>query len=156
MKKRLLSLFLTMLICITGLLNWNISANAEGESEDIPMSEIATQDALIGYMQNQTWGVYLSSGQSIINKISSTKVGAGGVTNAAVQCTVKVTSILERKVNGSWVRVNSWTQTNTNASYAMISKSVTVASGYYYRVRSHHYASTDSSTSYTGALWVGN
>lgn len=156
MKKRLLSLFLTMLICITGLLNWNISANAEGESEDIPMSELATQDALIGYMQNQTWGVYLSSGQSIINKISSTKVGAGGVTNAAVQCTVKVTSILERKVNGSWVRVNSWTQTNTNASYAMISKSVTVASGYYYRVRSHHYASTDSSTSYTGALWVGN
>lgn len=145
-----------MLICFTGLLNWNISANAEGESEDIPMSELATQDALIGYMQNQTWGVYLSSGQSIINKISSTKVGAGGVTNAAVQCTVKVTSILERKVNGSWVRVNSWTQTNTNASYAMISKSVTVASGYYYRVRSHHYASSDSATSYTSALWIGN
>ena len=120
------------------------------------LSVIETDDALIGYSQNQTWGVYLSSGQSIINKISSTKVGAGGVTNAAVQCTVKVTSILERKVDGSWVRVNSWTQTNTNASYAMISKSVTVASGYYYRVRSHHYASTDSSTSYTGALWVGN
>lgn len=156
MKKRIISLFLTMLICFTGLLNWNISANAEGESEDIPMSELATQDALIGYMQNQTWGVYLSSGQSIINKISSTKVGAGGVTNAAVQCTVKVTSILERKVNGSWVRVNSWTQTNTNASYAMISKSVTVASGYYYRVRSHHYASSDSATSYTSALWIGN
>lgn len=156
MKKRILSLFLTMLICIMGLLNWNISVNAEGESEDIPMSELATQDALIGYMQNQTWGVYLSSGQSIINKISSTKVGAGGVTNAAVQCTVKVTSILERKVNGSWVRVNSWTQTNTNASYAMISKSVTVASGYYYRVRSHHYASSDSATSYTSALWIGN
>ena len=145
-----------MIICITGMLNWNICANAEGESEDIEMSELLTEDALIGYVQNQTWGVYLSSGQSIINKISSTKAGVGGVTNAAVQCTVKVTSILERKVNGSWVRVNSWTQTNTNASYAMISKSVTVASGYYYRVRSHHYASTDSATSYSSALWIGN
>lgn len=38
----------------------------------------------------------------------------------------------------------------------MISKSVTAASGYYYRVRSHHYASTDSATSYSSALWIGN
>ena len=81
----------------------------------------------------------------------------GGVTNAAVKCTVKVTTILERKnSSGSWDRVNSWTQTNTNAFYAGISKSVTVASGYYYRVRSHHYASTDSATSYSSALWIGN
>lgn len=156
MKKKLFSILLVILVCVTGVFNCRICAKAEGESEDISMSELVSQDALIGYMENQTWGVYLSSGQSIINKISSTKVGAGGVTNAAVQCTVKVTSILERKVNGSWVRVTSWTQTNTNASYAMISKSVIVSSGYYYRVRSHHYAGTDTASSYTDALWVGN
>lgn len=156
MKKRILSMLLVVLVCITGAFNYDICVNAEGESEDIEMSELMTEDALIGYAENQTWGVYLSSGQSIINKISSTKVGAGGVTNAAVPCTVKVTSILERKVDGSWVRVTSWTQTNTNASYAMISKSVTVSSGYYYRVRSHHYAGTDTTSSYTNALWIGN
>ena len=156
MKKRIFSMFMTMLICITSMMSWKLCANATGADEDIALSEIMTEDALIGYVENQTWGVYLSSGQSIINKISSTKVGAGGVTNAAVQCSVSVTAILERKVNGSWVRVTSWSQTNTNAYSAMISKSVTVPSGYYYRVRSNHYASSDTASSCTNALWVGN
>lgn len=156
MKKRVFSMLLILFVCIVSAFNFEVCVKAEGESEDIEISQLMTADALIGYAENQTWGVYLSSGQSIINKISSTKVGAGGVTNAAVPCTVKVTSILERKVDGSWVRVTSWTQTNTNASYAMISKSVTVASGSYYRVRSHHYAGTDTTSSYTSALWIGN
>ena len=157
MKRRILSVLVAIAICITGMMNWNVVANAQGESEDVDISTLMTEDALIGYFENQTWGVYLANGYSIINKISSTKVGAGGTTNAAVKCTVKITSILERKNSaGSWERVTSWTQTNTNSFYAGISKSVTVASGYYYRVRSHHYASTDSATSYTGALWVGN
>ncbi len=156
MKKKIATMILALLICITGIFGWDISVNAKAESEDIEWSELMTEDALTGYVESQTWGAYLSSGQSTINKISSSKVGAGGVTNAAIQCSVSITSILERKVNGSWVRVTSWTQTNNNAFYAVISKSVTVASGYYYRVRSHHYASSDSATSYTGALWVGN
>ena len=157
MKKRILSTLLAFMICITGLINGNVIVDAEGDTEDVDMSCVMTDDALIGYAQTQTWGVYLSDGYSIINKISSSKAGVGGVTNAAVKCTVKVTTILERKnSSGSWERVNSWTQTNTNAFYAGISKSVTVASGYSYRVRSHHYASTDSATSYSSALWIGN
>lgn len=155
MKKRIITIIMAMLICFSSVMSWDVCANAQ-DSEDITMSELMTEDALIGYAQSQTWGVYLSSGQSIINKISSTKLAAGGVTNAAKKCSVSVTAILERKVSGSWVRVTSWTQTNDNAVYAGISKSVTVPSGYYYRVRSHHYAATDSSTSYTGALWIGN
>ncbi len=156
MNRKILIMLLTVVICFSGVVNWGICARAEASAEDIDMSEIMTEDALIGYAENQTWGVYLIDGYSVINKISSSKVGAGGTTNAAVQCTVKITCILERKVNGSWVRVTSWTQTNTNAYYAMISKSVTVGSGYYYRVRSNHYASSDSASSSTNALWVGN
>ena len=157
MKKRLLTSMLAIIMCVTGILSFDLKASAETISEDIDISYLMTEDALIGYSQNQTWGVYYSDGYSIINKISSTKIGVGGVTNAAVKCTVKVNAIVEKKnSSGSWERVTSWTQTNTNAYIAMISKSVTVASGYYYRVRSHHYASSDSATSYTGALWVGN
>lgn len=157
MKQRILSALLAMVICITGMVSWNVTVNAEGESEDVDIASVITEDALIGYAETQTWGVYLASGQSIINKISSTKAGVGGTTNAAVKCTVKVTTILERKnSSGSWERVTSWTQTNNSSFYAVISKSVTVASGYYYRVRSYHYASTDSATSYTSALWIGN
>ena len=155
MKKRVFNLLLAIVLCVTGVINPKVEVKAEVVSEDIELSELLTDDALIGYSQNQTWGVYFSDGYSIINKISSTKVGAGGVTNANVRCTVDVTAILERKdSDGRWARVNSWTQTNYNAYSAVISKSVTVATGNYYRVRCYHYAGSDSSDSWTGALWV--
>lgn len=155
MKRRIVSMLLAVALCITGVIQWDITLKAEDASEDISVDELMTEDAIIGYAESQTWGVYYSDGYSVINKISSTKVGAGGATNAAINCTVSVTSILERKnSSGSWVRVNSWTQTNQSAFTAMISKSVTVASGYYYRVRGHHYAGTDSASSFTSALWV--
>lgn len=157
MKRRVLAMLLSVMICIIGIMNWGINANAEAENEDIDMSEVMTEDALIGYAENQTWGVYFSDGYSIINKISSTKIGAGGATNAAVKCTVKVTAIVERKTtSGSWARVTSWSQTRDNAYTVMASKSLVVSSGYYYRVRCYHYASTDTAYSCTNALWVGN
>lgn len=156
MKKRILTMLLMVVMLFTSMMYWEVNVNAQ-EAEDVAMSEIMTEDALVGYAQSQTWGVYFSDGHSVINKISSTKVGAGGVTNAAKQCTVKVTAILERKnASGNWERVTSWTQTNQNAYIAMISKSVTVSSGYYYRVRCHHYAGTDTASSFTNALWIGN
>ena len=157
MKKRYLSMVLAIITCIFGVIVGDTTVNAAIQSEDIEMSQLMTETTLIGYAQNQTWGVYLSDGNSLINKISSSKLGAGGVTNASVRCTVKVTVILERKnSSGSWERVTSWSQTNNNALYAGISKSVTVPSNYYYRVRSYHYAGSDSATSYTNALWIGN
>lgn len=156
MKKKILCVIFAMFFSIIGAMQFDVTTLAV-ESEDIDMSCLMTEDALTGYADNMTWGVYLASGTSTINKISSSKVGAGGTTNAAKKCTVRITSILERKnSSGSWERVISWTQTNENAFSAGISKSVTVPSGYYYRVRSYHYASSDSATSYTNALWVGN
>lgn len=157
MKKRLWILLLAIMMCVTGMMSWKVETKAETNEEDIALSELMTDDALIGYSQNQTWGVYYSDGYSIINKISSTKVGAGGVTNANVKCTVSVNAILERRNSaGNWERVASWVQTNQNAYSAMISKSVTVASGYYYRVRCYHDAGTDASSSFTDGLWIGN
>lgn len=157
MKRRIITMLLAMMICITGIMSWNVDVNAQMESEDIDMSALLTENALIGYADDQTWGVYFSDGSSIINKISSTKIGAGGITNASKKCTVSINAILERKTSsGSWARVTSWNQTNTNAYSVMVSKSVTVGTGYYYRVRSNHYASTDSASSCTNALWMGN
>lgn len=157
MKKRSVTLFLALIIGFCGIINWNVEVRAENTGENIELSEIMTEDALVGYAENQTWGVYFSDGYSIINKISSTKIGAGGVTNANVKCTVKVNAIVEkRNSSGSWERVTSWSVTNQNAYSAIASKSIIVSSGYYYRVRSHHYAGSDSATSFTDALWVGN
>ena len=54
----------------------------------------------------------------------------------------------------AWQFITSWNQTNESAFTAAISKKLIVDSGYYYRVRCLHTAGTDSSSSWTNALYV--
>ena len=156
MKRKIIALLLVMMLGVCGVYVDGLEARAEDMGEDLDYSLLLTEDALVGSQQSQTWGVYLAEGNSIINKISSTKIGAGGNTIAAKKCKVSVTSIVERLVNGNWARVTSWTSTTTSGYSATVSKSLTVATGYYYRVRSAHYAASDVSSSCTDALWMGN
>lgn len=152
MKKKLM-LFLALLMCVTGIWNQNLCVQAEETiDEDVELSEIMTEDALIGYANLQTKGVYLASGFSIINDAGSGKIGWGGSTHAALKCKVSVNAIVERLVNGSWVRVTSASNTVTSGLTAVVSKTTLVGSGYYYRVRSQHHASSDYSSSWTDAL----
>lgn len=154
MKQRFLAMLMALAICVTGVWCYGMESKAEDMGEDISFSELMTEDALIGYAELLTKGVYLADGYSTISKISSTKIGAGGVTNAAVKCRVSTNAIVERLKSGSWVRVTSWTTTVNSGYSAMVSKSLTVTTGYYYRVRCVHYASTDYSSSYTSNLWM--
>lgn len=154
MRKRLMALFLALLFSVMGMLNSQVEVKAEDVGEEVDISFLLTDDALIGYIDNQTWGVYLSDGYSTINDAGGGKIGWGGVTNAARRCTVSMNANVERKVNGSWVHVTSWTQTNSNALTASVSRTLLVASGYYYRVRGVHSASTDTSSSCTSSLWM--
>ena len=154
MKRKVMALLLTLVMCLTTMFCLGYEVKAEDVGEDIEFSELLTEEALIGYAQPTTRGVYLAEGNSIINKISSTKIGAGGSTTAAIKCKVTVCPIVERQVNGSWAHVTSWNVTNASAFSAMASKSITVSTGYYYRVRCWHYAASDSSSSCTSALWM--
>lgn len=154
MKQRVVAMLMVVALCTTCILNLGFESRAEELGEDISYSELMTENALLGYAENITRGVYLADGHSIINKISSTKIGAGGVTNAAVKCKVATNAIVERLNNGSWVRAASWTTTVESGYSAMVSKSLTVTTGYYYRVRCVHYASTDRSSSCTSSLWM--
>lgn len=154
MKKRLMMILLAFALCVTSIYTVDMKVNAEEIGEEVEYESLLTEDALIGNMESQTWGVYLSSGTSVINDAGGGKIGAGGSTVAATYCKVSVNAIVERKVNGSWVRVTSWTVTNSNALLACASKTISVASGYYYRVRCVHSASTDTSSSCTGSLWM--
>lgn len=154
MKNKLTMIFLALVLCATSLFTVDVKANAQGTEEEVAYESLLTDGALIGDMQSQTWGVYLSAGRSIINDAGGGKIGAGGSTTAAKKCTVSVNVVVERKVGSSWVRVTSWTATNTNALVVSTGKTISVASGYYYRVRCVHRASTDASSSCTGALWM--
>lgn len=152
MKK--LTMVIALVLCVTSIFTLEIKANAEDVGEDIPYEELLTDDALIGETQFQSRGVYLMSGKSIINDAGGGKIGAGGTTSAAKKCTVSVNAIVERKSGSSWVRVTSWTVTNQNSLLACASKSISVGSGYYYRVRCTHRASSDVSNSCTSSLWM--
>lgn len=154
MKHKILALLLVMVLSVCGVCYQGVEAKAEDMGEDMDFSLLINEDTLVGTVQDQTWGIYLAEGNSYISRISSTKIGAGGDTMAARKCQVSVTAIVERLVNGNWVRVTSWTSTTTSGYSATVSKSLTVATGYYYRVRSAHYAASDVSSSWTDALWM--
>lgn len=154
MKKRLLSVLMAFVFGVMAFVTGDFKAQAEEVAQDIEFSSLMTEDALIGYLSTQTRGVYLAEGYSVINDAGGGKIGCGGITNAARRCKVTVNAIVEKKVSGSWTRVTSWTATNTNAYTASISKTLSVGSGYYYRVRCLHYAGTDASSSCTDGLWM--
>ena len=152
MKKRVTAFLFALTLCICGVLNLNIESYANEDSQNRDLSYLLTESSLIGYAQNQTRGIYLVNGVSIINKISSTKIGAGGVTNASQYCKVSVTAIVERETTIGWERVTSWTTTSNYGVTAAVDRTLNVGTGYYYRVRSLHYAGTDGSSSWTDAL----
>lgn len=154
MKKRFTALFLAVLLVVTGIFVGEQQAFAQESVEDVAISDVWTEDALVGYAQLTNRGVYLQQGMSIINDAGGGRIGCGGITEAAVKCKVSVNCIVEKKVNGSWSRVTSWSSTNTYAYSASVSKYLSVGSGYYYRVRCNHAASSDTSNSYTSALWM--
>ena len=152
MKKKLTMILLTFVLCATSFFTVDMKANAKEMEEEVTYESLLTEDALIGNMQSQTWGVYLVDGTSVINDAGGGKIGAGGATTAASKCKVSVNVVVERKVGSSWSRVTSWTATNTNALFVTTGKTISVASGYYYRVRCTHYAASDTSSSFTDAL----
>lgn len=109
----------------------------------------------IGYITVQPRGVYLQSGFSKISKPGDGKITAGGNTTAQkVVSEVSINVSVERKVDGSWRHYTSWTSTKNNAIAVTSYKTLTVPKGYYYRVRSVHYANSDVSSSATGGLYI--
>ena len=110
-------------------------------------------DAIIGQMEQNSKGAYLSSGTSVIKDAGTGKIAAGGITQAAQKCNVTVNVIVERLTSGSWARVTSWTAKESNAWSVGTDKTLSVGRGYYYRVRCLHSAHTDASSSMTSSLW---
>lgn len=152
MKKIVLGI-LVFVMCLTTIFNEYTYVNAEESSDmDIPFSELMTDNAIVGYSDAGTWGVYYGSGVSIINDSGGGKIGWGGATHARVSCKVSVNAIVERYSGGSWLRVTSASNTREDSLTAVVSKMTLVGSGYYYRVRCSHNAATDRGYSSTDAL----
>lgn len=154
MKKRMQALFLALALVLVGVWYPGDAVQAEEVGEDIDYAFLNTEDALVGHMQAQTWGVYLVDGDSSIVKLGTGKIGAGGTTTAARNCSISILVIVERLNNGSWGRLTSWKASKSSDVAIASAKALTVPTGYYYRVRCTHYAGGDASSSCTGGLKI--
>lgn len=154
LKKFMISSILVLTFFVSSIMMSDIEANAAWEETDVDVSYLMLDDCLIGYAERQTRGIYLVEGCSVINEAGLWTIGCGGITNAAMECHVGITAIVERKVDGSWAHVKSWTAENDYDITVSVSKYLAIVPGYWYRVRCTHYAETDVSTSFTSALWM--
>ena len=112
-------------------------------------------DESVGDLKISTWGYYLKSGSSSISKIGTGKIGVGGDTTAQrIVGEISVTVKVQRLVNGYWENYYTWDAEKTNAAYVSTSKTLTVPTGYYYRVCCSHYAASDTGYSNTNALYI--
>lgn len=151
--KKIRTVLLSGIVTITSVLVTPVVVNAEEVvTENVDISYLMTDDALVGKMNINTFGIYLADGFSVINKAGTGKIGVGGTTTAARRCQVSVNAVVERLSNGSWYRVTNFSNTRYNEITAMVSSYVYVSTGYSYRTRSTHSANSDVGYSYTDAL----
>lgn len=105
----------------------------------------------------QPRGVFLQQGTSSLVKTGEGLVTAGGMTvGQQVVKSISVNVILERldENDMKWVRENSWVAEDKNTTVVQCNKTVPVPRDQFYRVRSIHYAETDTSSSFTDGLFI--
>lgn len=154
MRKRYLSL-----VCVLALLLSVFGMNVRAADQNVMIdgSYLTQDEESIGEAILIMRGEDLQTGSSKITKASSTAINAGGTTTARHTVDeIGIAVVIERlKVGTStWSYYKTWTVEKTNASSVSTSKKYTVPKGYYYRVRSTHWANSDASSSFTDGILI--
>ncbi len=134
-KSKILSLVLTMVMVCTLFISTQQNVQAADGPECVDGSYLTNDDSSEVTVGSKSRGIYLKSGSSNIVRAGTGKIGAGGNTvgqKAVSKITVNVT--VERLLNGKWAYYTSWIETNYNSVYVSSSKTLSVPTGYYYRV----------------------
>lgn len=157
MKKRIVSMSVTILLLLGILLTTSIDTRA---SQNIPLvdgSFLTYDDQSIGYALQLTRGIDLLNGYSKIVRLGVGSIYAGGTTVAAhTVAKVKLAVIVERieQEGDSWEFYATWAKENLNADRASANRQLSVDGGYYYRVRCIHSANSDVSSSFTNGIYI--
>lgn len=84
-------------------------------------------------------GTYLGKGTLIISNAGNGKVALYGQTMAMAICDkVELAIYLEQYKNGGWASYKHWSYSASNVSVLTKTLNVSVASGYYYRIKGYH------------------
>lgn len=154
--KKVITMALTLVMCVSFAFTGTMQLQAADELICVDGSYLLDDaEESIGEAVSITRGYYFKSGSSTISEIGTGKIGVGGdTTGQRIVNEISVTVSVERLVNGKWYTYHTWSAEKTNAAYVSTSKTLTVPTGYYYRVVCSHYAASDTGYSNTNALYI--
>ena len=153
--KKITVMAVMSLFAATQLQTPQVNVQAADGQECVDGSYLTNDDSSEVTVGSMSRGIYLKSGSSNIVRAGTGKIGAGGNTvgqKTVSKITVNVT--VERLLNGKWAYYTSWSETNYNSIYVSSSKTLSVPTGYYYRVYCTHYANSDVSGSFTNGIYI--
>lgn len=148
MRKRIISVMVVAMISVM-LFGQVITVSAETGDKMVEGSLLTKEDSSEGYTQANPnlRGQHLMEGNSGISKAGRGRIYAYGAT-AANHDVEKIAVIVAvdryDEKNDSWGQVATFTAEDFNTYYVSVGKVVQVERGYYYRVRSAHYAGNPS------------
>lgn len=144
MKKRILSLFSIVVLCIAMAGSVVSAETSDSELKCVDGSYLTTEDSSTGYSHPpMAKGEYLMTGVSTISKAGLTRVYAYASTTANQTVDYMATLVHVERYNeetDGWGHVYAWAEEAENADYMSTADSVKVDRGYYYRVRTRHIA----------------
>lgn len=149
MKKILYSVFVVILCCVLLVSNTNVFAEDGGiqpDWEDISLTQEEINDILSNNINNEI-SMY-ATGLISFGKIAISKSGSKLVIVGTTECVPSVVKcgfkkvVVQRKTPSSstWSNYLTYEDLYIDAAVYLLSKSVTVPSGYQYRVTCVHYA----------------
>ena len=157
MRKKIIStLSMMVMICCLIMTNGSEVQAEEANSGICVDGSYLTQDSESTVtVYPRTRGVYMLNGSATITNPGIGKVGAGGSTVANFTVNQIGLSIrVERYIDGGWVSYTGWVHNLYDTYYAASSKIITVPRGYYYRVKTSHWAATDTTAGWTNGIWI--
>lgn len=150
MKKNISTLMMIMMVCGLFLLPMEVKAAEVVDGSELTMDE---ESSVTAY--SLTRGVYLLEGTATITKPFTGWAGCFGTTTAHTAVyKIGVSVVLQEYVSGSWVSVDGWTVYEYDDYYISSYKAIQVDGGTYYRVKTSHYAATDSTMIATNGIWI--
>lgn len=160
MKKKVMSLFLTLVFIVGAWIPANLAVNAEETSVAVYHEYITTEEEAIDSWYAIARGIYLQEGTCGITRAGKGKVTVSATTTAHSVCDkVKAGVYLDESSNGgsSFGQIGSYYFSETNTSSCHGSKAgISVTSGWMYMARGAHSvtegSTTESTTSQTSAI----
>lgn len=154
MKKLICSIIAVILVYS---INLNVYASSDGKRVDSSVltnemsSEVTYESLQKGNILNRVIGRITNNGNGSVNIY-------GSVYGSSTCDKLTLDMTLQRLVNGSWINVGSFSNTEKNNSYMIKSYNISVTKGYYYRLKLVGVATkgstTESQTGITDGLLI--